>query len=146
MMREKRVIYTDQLRSLCIAKGWYTCGNCAEYSRMLDMCGDGVYIITTDAIVAIASDIMKHSKDEGRTLESYCFDIAEIAHTFFEECESDTYSTELDFYKRKFKEYMSDIDKQENEIESLSIEIDRLKRENEDLQTQLSGDLMGTTR
>ncbi len=120
MMREKRVIYADQLRSLCIAKGWYTYGNCAEYSRMLDMCGDGVYTITTDSIVAMATDIMKHSKDEERTLESYCYAIAEISHTFFEECEPE-----------------SEIDRQEDEIENLSIENDKLKAENGELQTQL---------
>lgn len=83
-VKERRVLYSDQLVVLCIAKSWYTRGNSNEYVKMLSMSHDGKKNITTRDIVKIAADIMEHSNDPERELESYCFEIAEITHTFFE--------------------------------------------------------------
>lgn len=44
--------------------------------------------ITTNDIITIAQDIMDHThneENEGRELPSYCFEIARIAITFFNE-------------------------------------------------------------
>ena len=86
--REVRVIHMEELKNLCIRERWYTSGNCREYQNMLSMCKKDN--ITTNDIVTIAQDIMNHThnKDnEGNELESYCFEIARIAITFFKEVE-----------------------------------------------------------
>lgn len=85
---ETRKIFWDDLRNLCIRNNWYTCGTVKEYEKMLAMCKKDN--ITTKDIVKIAQDIMEHSNDEeneGRELTSYCFEVARIATTLFEEVE-----------------------------------------------------------
>lgn len=65
-------------------------GDSKEYREMLSMV-EGKKNITTNNIVKIAENIMKHTNESERELESYCFEIAEIAVTFFEpvkECDS----------------------------------------------------------
>ncbi|MDE7272638.1 MAG: hypothetical protein K2N95_06185 [Lachnospiraceae bacterium] len=90
--KEKRVLYRDSLRNLCIEKQWYTRGDCAEYEKLLSMTGDGEKHITTNDIVEIAENIMKHTDEPERSLESYCFEIARITYTFFEaESENDSH-------------------------------------------------------
>ena len=37
IFRERRILYRDDLRNLCIKKQWYTRGDCAEYENMLSM-------------------------------------------------------------------------------------------------------------
>ena len=83
MMREIRKLYWDDLRNLCIRKGWYTKGTSTEYETMLNM--SEKENIATEDIVAIAQDIMDHSDDDKMELTSYCFEIAKICNTFFEE-------------------------------------------------------------
>ena len=41
IFKERRILYRDDLRNLCIKKQWYTRGDCAEYENMLSMTGDG---------------------------------------------------------------------------------------------------------
>ena len=81
---EVRIIFADDLRNLCITKGWYTRGADKEYSHMLHVLAAEGKNITTEDIVEIAEDIMEHS-DTDQELTSICFDIAKIAVTFFEE-------------------------------------------------------------
>lgn len=82
--KEVRRLYSGALRGLCIAKNWYTKGNCDEYMNLLNMCDKEN--ITTDDIVEIATDIMSHSYDsEERLLTSYAFEVARICVTFIEE-------------------------------------------------------------
>ena len=81
--KEIRRLYDDDLRNLCINKNWYTRGNTEEYTNLLNMCNKNN--ITTNDIVEIATNIMNHSNDVERELSSYCFEIARIAYTFFEE-------------------------------------------------------------
>lgn len=82
-MIETRKLYYDDLRQLCIKNNWYTQGNCKDYENMLNMSEKDN--ITTNDIVAIATDIMNHSNDNERELTSYCFEIAKICNTFFKE-------------------------------------------------------------
>ena len=63
IFKERRILYRDDLRNLCIKKQWYTRGDCAEYENMLSMTGDGKKHITTSDIVAIAGDIMAHTDE-----------------------------------------------------------------------------------
>lgn len=85
---ETRKIFWDDLRNLCIKNHWYTCGTVKEYQKMLDICKKDN--ITTKDIVKIAQDIMEHSNKEenaDRELTNYCFEIARIAVSLFEEVE-----------------------------------------------------------
>lgn len=82
--REVRKIRVDDLRNLCIKNRWYTRGDNAAYNHLLnDLAGDKENI-TTDDIVEIAMDILKHSNTD-QELTSICFEVARIAVTFFEE-------------------------------------------------------------
>lgn len=82
--KEVRILHSDKLRSLCISMNWYTEGSCDEYVNLLNMCDKEN--ITTDDIVEIAVDIMKHSSDSTeRPLTSYAFEVARICVTFIEE-------------------------------------------------------------
>lgn len=81
-MKEIRKLDSDDLRQLCINKDWYTRGNNEEYSKLLK----AVHFtdnVTTKTIVTIAQDILSHS-DTVYSLESICFEIAEICHSFFD--------------------------------------------------------------
>lgn len=82
--REVRKIREDDLRNLCIAKQWYTRGDNAAYNHLLNDLAKDKENITTDDIVEIALDIMKHSNTD-QELTSICFDVARIAVIFFEE-------------------------------------------------------------
>ena len=83
-MLEIRKIDAESLRKLCVARRWYTRGDNAAYNHLLNDLAEGKENITTDDIVEIALDIMKHS-NTGQELTSTCFDVARIAVSFFEE-------------------------------------------------------------
>ena len=78
---EKRVLYNDDLRNLCISKNWYTKGDNEQYSKLLKKCNDNM---TTEDIIEIAEDILQHSKTE-HYLESIAFEISKMMYSFFEE-------------------------------------------------------------
>ena len=77
-MLEIRKIDAESLRKLCVARRWYTRGDNAAYNHLLNDLAEGKENITTDDIVEIALDIMKHS-NTGQELTSICFDVARIA-------------------------------------------------------------------
>lgn len=81
--REVRRIYAEELRNLCVEKGWYTRGTGSEYCHLLNDLAHEKENITTDDIVEIAKDILEHS-DTDQELTSVCFDVARIAETMFE--------------------------------------------------------------
>lgn len=83
-MLEIRKIDAESLRKLCVARRWYTRGDNAAYNHLLNDLAEGKENITTDDIVEIALDIMKHS-NTGQELTSICFDVARIAVSFFVE-------------------------------------------------------------
>lgn len=87
---ETRTINWNDLRNLCIDKDWYTSGTIDDYASMLDFVGSNK--MTTDNLVSVATDIIKHTdakcfKDceaNGTTALRYVlFELANIAHTFF---------------------------------------------------------------
>jgi len=81
---EIRTIDAAALQNLCIKKRWYTGGDNAAYNHLLYDLAENKENITTEDIVEIAQDIMKHSNTD-QELTSICFDVAEISVTFFEE-------------------------------------------------------------
>ena len=82
-MIEKRFLYRDDLRQLCIDKNWFTKGTNEEYTQMLDSVEKYVNI-KTKKIEYIAKYILRHSKTE-QSLTSICFDIARICYSVFED-------------------------------------------------------------
>ena len=58
--QEKRILHIDDLRSICISKGWYNNGTNKEYTRFL-LHANSIENITTDYIQEIAKDIFDHS-------------------------------------------------------------------------------------
>ena len=56
---EFRELDSYTLRNLCIDNNWYTSGDNESYSAMLSKCDKDN--ITTEDIVSIAQDIMKHT-------------------------------------------------------------------------------------
>jgi hypothetical protein len=78
---ETRRIYREDLRRLCIDQNWYTRGNNEEYSQMLDE-ADNCENVTTEVIVSLAENILRHSTTE-QSIESICFDITKKCHSFF---------------------------------------------------------------
>lgn len=88
--RENRRVYADDLRRLCIQKNWYTGGTNEEYEHLLCDLAGSKENIGTDDIIAIADDIMQHSHlDPEYGIESVAFEVAAIAHSFFEEIKSE---------------------------------------------------------
>lgn len=81
--KEIRTLSRSDLRALCIDHNWYASGTTAEYENLLSLTEKEN--ITTEDIIIMAADIMNHSVDNDRPLESYCFEIARICDTFFEE-------------------------------------------------------------
>lgn len=82
-MKETRKLYSEDLSRLCIKHNLYTKGTTTEYIRLLD----AVYKlenVTTEDIVNISSNILKHSEVE-YPLPSICFEIAKICNSFFED-------------------------------------------------------------
>lgn len=62
--KEIRTLSEDDLRSLCIRRGWYTNGTSEQYARLFDRLRDkkGYHVnMTADKLAEIAADIMEHS-------------------------------------------------------------------------------------
>lgn len=81
-MKEIRTLWGDDLRSLCIEKGWYTCGNNDKYTNLLEKAG-AAENVTTELIVEMAEDIKNHS-DTDYEVEGICFEIARRCRSHFE--------------------------------------------------------------
>ena len=73
MFKFERVWNCDAVREACIKFGWYTCGNCDDYSNMLGFVDS--HKPTDRNISIVIEDIFNHSVQEGRDLGSvaYCF-------------------------------------------------------------------------
>jgi len=82
-MKETRKLYSEDLRRLCIQKGWYTNGSNEEYQLMLTL-ADKCVNVKSDDIVGFARDILIHSDTE-YPLESICFEVAKICNSFFKQ-------------------------------------------------------------
>lgn len=82
--KETRIIDTDAVRQLCIAKKWYTLGTNEEYAHLLLDIIPNIENVTSDDLVEIATDIMEHS-DTDYTFTSIMFELAKICRSYFEE-------------------------------------------------------------
>lgn len=58
-IKEVKRIDTSKLRNICIKNNWYTCGTCAEYSNMFNMCE--VENVTTKTLYQITKNIYEHT-------------------------------------------------------------------------------------
>lgn len=86
---ERKRIYLDDLRSLCISKGWYTCGTNEEYDALFNKCRTfNESTVTAEDIATIAKDIISHSNIQNtkENLLHVCFEVNR-------KCCSTTYDT-----------------------------------------------------
>ena len=79
-IKKERRLYADDVMNFCRKKELYTCGNCSEYGKMLDMRNKDN--ITDNQLFKIAYDILLHSDTE-RDIENIMFELSEISHTFY---------------------------------------------------------------
>ena len=75
----------DDVMSLCISKGWYTRGNNEQYERMLSYVEEHHKYPTIEDIYNVSKDIMEHSNDTERPIDSFMYEIyKKCVHTYFE--------------------------------------------------------------
>lgn len=75
-----RILGMGQLRALCVQRNWYTQGDNAEYSHMLNMANKSN--LTSDDILEIALDIIAHSDLESNELLNVCDAILGCTYSF----------------------------------------------------------------
>lgn len=89
MVKLRKQIFRDELRSLCVRKDWFTCGSIADYDAMFNKLNNDM---SDDEIVNVAIDIYNYS-DVEKTAEEYgvayeevfdniVYEVFEIVHTF----------------------------------------------------------------
>lgn len=79
--KEVRTVSWDEVRSLCIAKRWYTKGNNEQYSALAGYIFN-LEKVTTEDLVYIASDILEHSNTE-YDLEAILWELNKVCNTYF---------------------------------------------------------------
>ena len=84
-IKEKRLLSPVNLRTLCIAHGWYTCGDNAEYDHLLhDLTHGGQEHMTLEDLEAVARDIIDHSiMHDEEDLCSVMWAVNHICYTTF---------------------------------------------------------------
>lgn len=83
--KEFRHLSADSLRALCIAKNWYTGGNCDEYEHLLFDLAQHKENLTTEDIIAIAEDIFEHSSHlDGYEVEDIAWEVNRACAISFE--------------------------------------------------------------
>lgn len=89
MVKLRKQIFRDELRSLCVRKDWFTCGSIADYDAMFNKLNNDM---SDNEIVNVAIDIYNYS-DVEKTAEEYgvayeevfdniVYEVFEIVHTF----------------------------------------------------------------
>ena len=73
-IKSKPTWNSSDIRNMCIENGWYTKGDIASYSQMLD-CVD-CHQPELSVIFAVAKDIYDHSDHAEADLQNICFVIA----------------------------------------------------------------------
>ena len=69
-----------KVRQVCVDNDLYTCGDCEEYSHMLDRVRE--LEPTYENICVISKDIMAHSKDQTVTNIMYLLENCAVTTTF----------------------------------------------------------------
>jgi len=82
MIKEIRTISAESLGNLCIREGFYKRGNNVQYGNLLYELSSDKKNLTTKNIIAIATDIKKHSITD-RDVENICFHVACICNSYF---------------------------------------------------------------
>ena len=77
LFKFNRVWNSNSVRETCIKFGWYTCGNCTDYHKMLDFVDS--HKPTDNNISKVVEDIFNHSNQEGRDLESIAYCLGKFA-------------------------------------------------------------------
>lgn len=80
-IKETRIMHRSDLRLLCIKHDWYTSGDNAEYSKLLDMTASRM---TTNKLIQIAEDIKSHS-DTPYEITDIMHELSQICFSYFEE-------------------------------------------------------------
>ena len=73
MFRFERFWNRNSVRETCIKFGWYTCGDCTDYNKMMGFVE--THKPTDRNIDRVVEDIFNHSDPEDHDIESvaYCF-------------------------------------------------------------------------
>lgn len=79
--KEVRTVSWDEVRSLCMAKRWYTRGSNEQYSALAGYIFE-LEEVTTEDLVYIASDILEHSSTE-YDLEAILWELSRVCNTCF---------------------------------------------------------------
>lgn len=74
MIKSKPTWNSSDIRNMCVENGWYTKGDIASYSEMLDVVDRHEPDI--GVIFAVAKDIYDHSDPAEADLQNICFVIA----------------------------------------------------------------------
>lgn len=85
--KEIRIMYYDDLRSVCIRNDYYTRGTNAEYEALFGKLRDGccnLRNITTELLAEIATDIKAHSDTEDE-ITDIMYNLARVCISCFEE-------------------------------------------------------------
>lgn len=83
--KEIRTLTAHSLRSLCIRQNWYTCGDNAEYERLLYDLADSKPHLATEDIIKIAEDINAHSElQEGYDIEGIAWEVNRACNVSFQ--------------------------------------------------------------
>lgn len=83
--KETRKMLAYDLQRLCIEKDWYTLGDNVQYEKLLSRV-DSIKNLTTADVISIAMDIIHNSENMNidDDIDSVCFELFEICHTFIE--------------------------------------------------------------
>lgn len=79
--KEVRTVSWDEIKTLCIKKGWYTRGTSEQYSNLARFVYD-MEEATTEDLVYIASDILEHSDTE-YDIEEILWELNRVCNTSF---------------------------------------------------------------
>lgn len=86
--KETRILDATKLRSLCIKHDWYTAGTIEEYTNLFDRLYDELGCpvdMTTEKLVEVAEDIMRHSHITEYTITAVMYELADSCYSYFEE-------------------------------------------------------------
>lgn len=87
-IKMNRVWNAADVRSMCIREKFYTCGNCEDYSQMLEYVDTHRNISEDFDIYAVARDILIHTdKELEQTVENIMYILANDVIKYFYEVE-----------------------------------------------------------
>lgn len=82
--KEVRRMNMYDLRTLCIERNWYTCGDVSDYDNLLVM-AQSCTNVTCDFLVELATDILSHSDSSVEHITDIMCALASICYSYFYE-------------------------------------------------------------